>query len=66
MSTEMAGVLLAVLGLVLGIALSRLLRKHYPGLGRRKSTAAPPAPQNRQQMRKQEREAEKKLNRRRD
>lgn len=64
MSTEMAGVLLAILGLVLGLVLSRLARKYFPGLGQRKRGAAPPVLSNRQQMRKHARETDKQIRRR--
>lgn len=54
-------VVLAVLGLALGIGLSMLLRKFFPSLRRRGPKPKPvPPPASRQEARRREREAEKK------
>jgi hypothetical protein len=52
--------LIAVLGLALGIGLSMLLRKYFPSLRRGPKPKPVPPPASRQEARRRERQAEKK------
>jgi hypothetical protein len=52
--------MIAVIGLGLGIVLSMLLRKYFPSLRRKPKPKPVPPPASRQEARRREREAAKK------